>query len=82
MGLSTHILNFNQTLYEASAKVQSDLSADFNNGVVLRLDRVVIPSSLQDQAVRLAHEGHQGITKTKALIREKVWFVSRYSQFG
>lgn len=24
--------------------------------------------------MRLAHEGHQGITKTKALIREKVWF--------
>ena len=22
----------------------------------------------------LAHEGHQGITKTKALLREKVWF--------
>ena len=69
-----HIPNFNQTLYEAYAKVQSDLSTDFNNGVILRLDRLVIPSSLQDQAVRLAHEGHQGITKTKALIREKVWF--------
>ena len=24
--------------------------------------------------MKLAHEGHQGITKTKALLREKVWW--------
>ena len=33
-----------------------------------------MPKDLQDQAVELAHLGHQGITSTKALIREKVWF--------
>ena len=33
-----------------------------------------MPMSLQARAVQLAHEGHQGTSKTKALIRSKVWF--------
>ena len=33
-----------------------------------------MPTPLQKRAVQIAHEGHQGIAKTKALIREKVWF--------
>ena len=44
------------------------------NGIILRGNRIVIPNSLQEKAVDLAHIGHQGIGKTKALIREKVWF--------
>lgn len=34
----------------------------------------MIPLSLQPRALSLAHEGHQGIVKTKQLLREKVWF--------
>ena len=34
----------------------------------------MIPSSLQQRSIDLAHEGHQGIVKTKRLLREKVWF--------
>ncbi|MCG7866506.1 MAG: hypothetical protein JAY74_09055 [Candidatus Thiodiazotropha taylori] len=44
------------------------------DGVVLRDHRLVIPSSLQDQVIDIAHNTHQGIVKTKQLIREKVWF--------
>ena len=34
-----------------------------------------MPTSLQARAIQLAHEGHQGtLSKTKALIRSKVWF--------
>lgn len=44
------------------------------NGLVLRQNRVVIPSSLQQKSVDLAHATHHGIVKTKQLIREKVWF--------
>ena len=29
---------------------------------------------LQQQVDDLAHTGHQGIVKTKSLLREKVWF--------
>lgn len=44
------------------------------NGLLLRGTRIVLPRSLQSQAVDLAHVGHQGIVKTKRLLREKVWF--------
>ena len=36
----------------------------------------VQPQTLQRQAIELAHTGHQGIVKTKRLLREKVWFSS------
>ena len=44
--------------------------------LVLRGIRLVLPKSLQHQAIELAHTGHQGIVKTKRLLREKVWFPS------
>lgn len=44
------------------------------NSVVLRSHRIVIPESLRGQPVELAHLGHQGIVKTKSLIRETVCF--------
>ena len=45
-----------------------------SNGVVLRGSRIVMPKPLQQRAIDIAHETHLGITKTKALIREKIWF--------
>ena len=42
--------------------------------LVLRDTRICIPESLPRRAVELAHQGHQGVMKTKAVIREKVWF--------
>ena len=53
--------------------VRNELSVR-QDGIVLRGCRICIPRSQQDQAVQLAHQGHQGVTKTKSLIREKVWF--------
>ena len=44
------------------------------NGVVLRGHRIVIPASLQERVIKIAHQAHQGIVKTKQCIREKVWF--------
>ena len=43
------------------------------NGVVLRMNRILIQPTLRSRAVELAHLGHQGIVKTKQLIRDKVW---------
>ena len=45
-----------------------------SDGILLRNNRIIIPSKLQAKAVDLAHEGHLGIVKTKELLREKVWF--------
>ena len=38
-------------------------------------NQIVIPNLLQKQIIDLTHSGHQGIVKTKSLLREKVWFV-------
>ena len=42
--------------------------------VVMRGSRIVIPESLQKRTILLAHEGHQGMVRTKARLREKVWW--------
>lgn len=44
------------------------------NGVVMRWARAVIPSTLRMKALRLAHEGHMGIVKTKAKLRAHFWW--------
>ena len=42
--------------------------------MVLRQTRIVIPKELRRRVLELAHKGHQGIVKTKARLREKVWW--------
>ena len=44
------------------------------DGIVFRGKRVVIPESLHDRIIKVSHEGHQGICKTKALVRQFCWF--------
>ena len=67
------IQNKNTIQYNTFASIKTELSVS-NNGLLLRDSRIVIPSKLQDQVVNIAHEGYQGIEKTKSLLREKVWF--------
>ena len=42
--------------------------------LVLRGTRIVIPQSLRKEVLRVAHEGPQGIEKTKQRLRTKVWW--------
>ena len=42
--------------------------------LLLRGSRLVIPRALQERVLELAHEGHQGIVKTKCRLRSKVWW--------
>ena len=53
--------------------VRDELTIGAHN-LILRGTRIVIPKSLQKKAVDLAHATHQGLAKTKSLLREKVWF--------
>ena len=53
------------------ARFKDELSV--NDDVILRDQRIVVPPS-QQKVVDIAHRTHQGIVKTKQLIREKVWF--------
>ena len=52
--------------------VKDELTA--TESLLLRGSRIVIPASLQSTTLQLAHEGHQGIVRTKQLLREKVWW--------
>jgi hypothetical protein len=45
-----------------------------SGGMLLRGNRICLPATLQKKALNIAHEGHQGQSKTTALLREKVWF--------
>ena len=38
--------------------------------LVLRRHRIVVPETLREKVVDIAHEGHMGMTKTKALVRD------------
>ena len=62
--------------YNAYAKLSQELTVLEVDGleIILRGTRLVIPQTLQRHCVDLAHDGHLGIVKTKALLREKVWF--------
>ena len=42
-------------------------------GLVMRGDRIIVPNKYQ-QRVDVAHTSHQGMTKTKNLMRETLWF--------
>ena len=55
--------------------VPYELTVSPNAKIVTRGSRIVIPATLQERAVALAHEGHQYIIKTKSLLREMVWFL-------
>lgn len=42
--------------------------------VLIRAERLVVPSSLSAQLIATAHESHPGIVRTKARLREKFWW--------
>jgi hypothetical protein len=64
----------NKAAFDSMRRLQDELSATESGKIILRGTRIVIPAALQQKAIDIAHSGHQGIVKTKALIREKVWF--------
>ena len=55
-------------------KLSSELSATSDRSMLLRGHRIVLPQKLQQSAVDLSHEGHQGMSKSKMLLRSRVWF--------
>ena len=46
----------------------------FKGGIILRRERLFIPRELRKRILEIAHETHMGISKAKALLREKVWW--------
>lgn len=66
--------DIDMTTFNALARIKTDLATANAGNTLLKGTRIVIPQSLQRRVIRLAHEGHEGIIKTKKLLREKVWF--------
>ena len=54
--------------------ISEEITIDHTNHILLRGTRIIIPQALQSRVIKLAHEGHQGVAKTKAMLREYVWF--------
>lgn len=55
---------FNDKELNASAIIHNEFSIT-NEGLILRDTRLVIPESLLNRVIDIAHEGHLGIVKTK-----------------
>ncbi|EDO38428.1 predicted protein [Nematostella vectensis] len=61
----------NKTLGAAYNPVFTELAVV--GGLVVRGARIVVPRILRAKVVRIAHEGHQGITRTKEYLHSKLW---------
>ncbi len=66
--------DINAPTYDSCQVLQEELSASTDRDLLLRGGRIVISAALQHDVIQLAHSGHQGLVKTKELLREKVWF--------
>ena len=44
--------------------------------VLLKQDKYIIPATLQDRLVNFAHDGHMGISKCKARLRQYYWWAN------
>ncbi len=51
------------------SKIREELTVNTDSSIILRGTRIVLPLSLRKQAMEIAHEGHQGLVKTKQLLR-------------
>ena len=44
------------------------------DGLILHGERIVVPRELKEAMVKTAHEGHQGMVRTKQLLCAHIWF--------
>ncbi|XP_048237058.1 uncharacterized protein K02A2.6-like [Haliotis rufescens] len=58
---------------EVYAKIKDELFI-FNSACVGRGERAIIPESLQQRVLYMAHNGHPGIVRMKQKCRESVWW--------
>lgn len=68
-----NMLNRKPAKLDAYNSVRYELTQT-SGGIILLGNRICIPQSLQSQIIALTHQGHQGIVRTKQLVRNYVWF--------
>lgn len=45
-----------------------------NHGILMRFGQAVIPTGLRLKTLRLAHRAHLGVSKTKSILKDRVWW--------
>ena len=53
--------------------MKDELSVDYINKVALRGTRIVVPKELQNEIVKLSHDGHREIARKK--LRSEIMFI-------
>ena len=71
-------LNFDHetfNLIKRYRKSKDILTVNLDNDIILKDNCIILPDIFHKTLIKLAHIGHQGIQKTKALMRSKVFFL-------
>ena len=64
--------NWNQCTVPSYSHVKDELCV--YGELLLRGTRIVVPRILRDRVMKIAHEGHQGVVKTKNRLGSKGWW--------
>ena len=56
-------------------KFKEPLTVNIQYDIILKDNRIILPTIFPRTAVKLAHVGHQGAPKKKALMRSKVFLI-------
>ena len=59
---------------KAYRKFQQEFTVTADNSLILCRNRLMVPISLRKRMLQLAHEAHLGVTKTKSILRDKIYF--------
>ena len=70
----TKQLGVDATDFGAWQKVKDEITVGVNPQILLCETIIAVPKKLQECVVSLAHKGHQGVVKTKSLLRETASF--------
>ena len=44
------------------------------NGIIIKGEKILVPSNLRQRVLSAEHDGHQGLEKTKGILRSKIWY--------
>ena len=59
---------------EIYKRFKEELTISADGSILLLRNRLIIPPALESKIIRLAHESHFGMSKTKNLLLDKVYF--------
>ena len=59
---------------KAFQKIEESITVNDEQNIVLKDSRIVLPKIYHNVAIKPSHQGHQGLCRTKALLRSKVFF--------